>query len=132
MKTYKVLEAHQGDRAYAVGDTRIADPNVVGHLVGLGLLEEGDDVADEPAARDPLADATVQIDALTGERDDARAELGALRAELAAAHAEISLAREAQNAAEQRAAEMSGKVDTLTEELAAARKPAPNNKRAAS
>ncbi len=86
MKKYKVLEAHQGDKFYQPGDgetgTRIADPNAVGHLVTLGLLEEiGDVVADEPAKNEAgasVADLQAQLVALTQERDDARADLTAL------------------------------------------------------
>ena len=143
MKIYDVLEAHQGDRSYQPGDRRIADPNTVAHLVTLGVLSELGDAPTEPLARDPLTDATAQIVALTGERDDARAELSTFRdlhrgstddlaltrqgltdaqANLAAAHVETEQARTAQNAAEQHAAELAGKVAALTEDLAAARK----------
>lgn len=85
MKKYKVLEAHQGDKFYKPGDpetgTRIADPNAVGHLVTLGLLEEiGDVVADEPFKEEAGAsvdDLRAQVVALTQERDDACRDLEA-------------------------------------------------------
>lgn len=85
MKKYKVLEAHQGDRFYQPGDgetgTRIADPNAVGHLVTLGLLEEiGDVAAAAPAAIEAgsVAVLQAQIAALTQERDSALVDLAAL------------------------------------------------------
>ena len=102
MKKYKVLEAHQGDKFYQPGDgetgTRIADPNAVGHLVTLGLLEEiGDVVADEPAKDETSAsvgDAQAQVAALTQERDDARADLTALGSSHAAAQNAASALRQ--------------------------------------
>ncbi|MCJ8139509.1 hypothetical protein [Falsirhodobacter halotolerans] len=36
---YKVLRHHDGDRAYAPGDTRTAVPGDVAHLVGKVLVE---------------------------------------------------------------------------------------------
>jgi hypothetical protein len=37
---FRVLRQHLGDRDYAPGDTREADPAVVAHLVAAGVLEE--------------------------------------------------------------------------------------------
>jgi hypothetical protein len=50
MKSFKVLRHHVGDRDYAPGDTRVADPAVVAHLVGL-VLEEIDAAPSEPKPR---------------------------------------------------------------------------------
>jgi len=38
MAAYRVLRHHDGDRAYAPGDTREAAPADVAHLVALGVL----------------------------------------------------------------------------------------------
>lgn len=110
MKKYKVLEAHQGDKFYQPGDgetgTRIADPNAVGHLVTLGLLEEiGDVVVDGSGLQETgasVANLQAQVVALTQERNDARADLTAL----GSAHAV------AQNAA----ASLRDQFDALTTE----------------
>lgn len=40
MRTYKVLRQHLGDRMYMPGDTRMALPSVVSHLVSAGVLSE--------------------------------------------------------------------------------------------
>ena len=39
MQDFKVLRQHQGDKPYATGDTRTADPREVQHLVDAGVLE---------------------------------------------------------------------------------------------
>jgi hypothetical protein len=119
MKKYKVLEAHQGDKFYQPGDpvtgTRIADPNAVGHLVTLGLLEEtGDVVADEPIADEAgasVADLQAQVVALTQERDDARADLTALGSTHAAAQNAASSLRDQVEA-------LTAERDGLREQLA--------------
>jgi hypothetical protein len=38
---YSVLREHRGDKAYAEGDVRVADPKDVQHLVGATLEEIG-------------------------------------------------------------------------------------------
>lgn len=40
MKTYHVKREHIGDKPYRTGDTRRADPAMVGHLVKSGVLAE--------------------------------------------------------------------------------------------
>ncbi|RMC37501.1 hypothetical protein [Paracoccus alkanivorans] len=40
MKSYLVKREHIGDRPYRTGDTRRADPALVGHLVRSGVLAE--------------------------------------------------------------------------------------------
>ena len=40
MATYKVLRQHYGEKAYAAGDTREAEPREVAHLVASGVLAE--------------------------------------------------------------------------------------------
>lgn len=37
-ETYVVAREHLGDKEYAVGDERVADPNDVAHLVDKGVL----------------------------------------------------------------------------------------------
>lgn len=41
MEEFKVIRAHDGDKFYNVGDTRIADPLTVRHLIG-SCLEKTD------------------------------------------------------------------------------------------
>ena len=48
MKDYKVTRAHLGDKPYARGETRTADPRKVKHLVERGVLVD----AGEKAAPD--------------------------------------------------------------------------------
>lgn len=43
---YIVKRQHLGDRLYAAGEIRDADPNDVGHLVAAGVLSEPDEKAD--------------------------------------------------------------------------------------
>ncbi len=40
-KAYRVLREHDGDRSYKTGDTRVADPADVAHLIGRVLEEVG-------------------------------------------------------------------------------------------
>jgi hypothetical protein len=51
-RTFRVLRSHRGDRFYAVGETREADPNEVKHLLGR-VLEEVEEPAAEKADRLP-------------------------------------------------------------------------------
>lgn len=50
MKTYNVLRQHHGDKPYAKGDTREANPADVQHLVDAGVLREAKVKAEKPAA----------------------------------------------------------------------------------
>lgn len=52
MKDYTVKRAHLGDKPYARGDTRTADPRKVKHLVDKGVLVEPDAEAEEAAKRE--------------------------------------------------------------------------------
>lgn len=52
MKDYTVTRAHLGDKPYARGDTRTADPRKVKHLVDKGVLVEPDAEAEEAAKRE--------------------------------------------------------------------------------
>lgn len=120
MKTYKVLEAHQGDKMYLPGDpetgTRIADPNDVEHLVRLGLLEEAGDAPDAPP--EPITDPVElrqQVETLTQERDDARRELSVLREEHDATLADLTAARSQIDASTQGDASVSGVQDEQAE-----------------
>ncbi|MFW2829882.1 hypothetical protein [Sphingomonas sp. ID0503] len=95
MKIYKVLEAHQGDKAYLPNDpntgTRIADPNEVLHLVKLGLLEELGDAPDEATAGDSNADAVdllADVAALTRDLELARTVIIERDAQIERLHAE--------------------------------------------
>ncbi len=119
MKKYTVLEAHQGDKFYKPGDpetgTRIADPNAVGHLVTLGLLEEiGDADVPEPQVDDgdTVADLRFKIEVLGNDRDDMRtafvSEIGDLRTQIG------TLTQERDAAATQAAATVTDLRDQVT------------------
>lgn len=47
---YRVLRPHDGDKPYAVGDTRVAEPQDVAHLVPK-VLEPLDGAAAKPKAK---------------------------------------------------------------------------------
>lgn len=98
MKTFEVLEAHQGDKFYLPGDpetgTRIADENEVSHLVDLGLLKEIGDAPEgkpdlegglsaqsitSPEDAKTIADLRQQVETLMADRDAARNEVEALK-----------------------------------------------------
>lgn len=147
MKTYKVLEAHQGDKFYVPGNpetgTRIADPSMVGHLVTLGLLVETGDAPDALAVDSgsgaSVADLNSQIEALTMERDDVHAQLGILRdsantceaslgdarraietltQERDDARAELETLRDLHGSGEAALADARGEIEALTSEVA--------------
>ena len=48
MASFKVLRQHHGDKPYAEGDTREADPRDVAHLVANGVLEPIKAKAEKP------------------------------------------------------------------------------------
>lgn len=50
---YEVIRAHSGDKDYAVGDTREANPNDVAHLIGKCLKKKA------PAAKNKAAAASL-------------------------------------------------------------------------
>lgn len=54
MADFKVLRQHQGDKAYASGDIRTAEPRDVQHLVDNGVLEPIKAKA-EPAVKNKAA-----------------------------------------------------------------------------
>lgn len=113
MKRYDVLDAHLGDKSYAAGGTRIADPAAVAHLVELGILREADDQTDLDVtvpANNAATDLQRQVEALTQERDAARAELATLR--------------DLQHGSEGDVAALRGQVEALTQELAGKAAPA--------
>lgn len=57
-REYEVLRHHEGDRAYAPGETRVASPAEVSHLVGTTLREKKGVKAEQPALNkaEPSAD----------------------------------------------------------------------------
>ena len=44
-KKFTVIREHHGDKEYKQGDTRVADPLKVGHLIGTCLEEQGEKAA---------------------------------------------------------------------------------------
>lgn len=48
MASFKVLRQHHGDKPYAEGDAREADPRDVAHLVANGVLEPIKAKAEKP------------------------------------------------------------------------------------
>lgn len=50
MKTYDVLRQHYGDKPYAKGDMREANPFEVRHLVDAGVLRKATIKAENPTA----------------------------------------------------------------------------------
>ena len=48
MASFKVLRQHHGDKPYAEGDIREADPRDVAHLVANGVLEPIKAKAEKP------------------------------------------------------------------------------------
>lgn len=57
-REYEVLRHHEGDRTYAPGETRVASPAEVSHLVGTTLREKKGSKAEQPALNkaEPPAD----------------------------------------------------------------------------
>jgi hypothetical protein len=68
LQNYRVLRGHEGDRTYAEGETRQADPNAVGHLVGRVLEPMPGGRKAEPAPRNKAEGAAPANKASTGRK----------------------------------------------------------------
>ena len=66
LQNYRVLRGHEGDRPYAEGETRQADPAAVAHLVGK-VLEPIKGKA-EPSPRNKAEGAAPANKASTGRK----------------------------------------------------------------
>ncbi len=101
MRTFKVLEAHLGDKEYKPGDTRELEPNDAKTLVDLKVLEPADggtastdteETVSIPQSR--MDELKARFETLTNEREQALTDLDSARRDAADVAKDLDAARQ--------------------------------------